>query len=399
MRVCIALDHRFLRRPDGSVWTRTVYPYKFWEQYLSAFTSVKVLARVERFSDAGCAPLTRADGDGVTFLDLPHFVGVRGYLRSWLRLRQKLRGEVDEHDALLFRAWGHVSSACWSVLVGKGRPYGLEVVNDPREVVLHAGGLPAVRHLLASTAAKQLAAQCLGGSAVSYVTEKTLQERYPPAPGAVVASYSSVDLAESFFAKPKTATRAQRKRILTVAPLHHMIKGVDILLRALSQSLGMGTDAQLVVVGEGRCKRRLQTMAGALGIAERVVFAGETSGPDGTIPFFDETDLFVLPSRSEGLPRSLVEAMARGLPCVATNVGGIPELLPASDMVPRNDALALARLIHCVLADSSRLNAMASRSFEKALEFSAALLQKKRIGFYRSLYEVTSQCSNTMLLQ
>jgi len=90
-----------------------------------------------------------------------------------------------------------------------------------------------------------------------------------------------------------------------------------------------------------------------------------------------------MPSRAEGLPRALVEAMARGCPCIGSNVGGIPELLAADDLVPPNDPEALARKIMEVTADPERMKAMSARNLSRAKEFDPEVLRNMRLAFYR----------------
>src|SRR4029079_12805478 len=87
----------------------------------------------------------------------------------------------------------------------------------------------------------------------------------------------------------------------------------------------------LVVVGDGKYRAELERRAAAMNIRERVRFAGYLEREEVTREL-DAADVFVLPSRCEGLPRAVIEAMARGLPCIATNIGGIPELLEPRDL-------------------------------------------------------------------
>jgi glycosyltransferase involved in cell wall biosynthesis len=99
----------------------------------------------------------------------------------------------------------------------------------------------------------------------------------------------------------------------------------------------------------------------------------------------------VLPSRAEGLPRVIVEAMARALPCIASNVGGIPELLAAEDLVAPNNPQVLAAKIAEVLGDNARLSRMSARNLEKSQQFRPEILERRRTEFYSYLRDTTRE--------
>jgi len=125
----------------------------------------------------------------------------------------------------------------------------------------------------------------------------------------------------------------------------HLQKGIDTLLEAFSQFAGDHTEARLLIVGDGELRSRLEIMAGSLGISGQVKFVGVRRN----IPeILASLDLFVLPSRWEGLPLALLEAMAACLPVVATAVGGTPEVVIDGEtglLVPPGDPDALAQAI------------------------------------------------------
>jgi glycosyltransferase involved in cell wall biosynthesis len=101
-------------------------------------------------------------------------------------------------------------------------------------------------------------------------------------------------------------------------------KGHDTLLAAAPRILARYPDASFTFVGAGPKREALETLTRALGITDRVRFVGESRDP---APILAGHDLFVLPSRSEAFPNALIEAMATALPVVATDVGGIPEVV------------------------------------------------------------------------
>lgn len=119
-------------------------------------------------------------------------------------------------------------------------------------------------------------------------------------------------------------------------------KGLDVLLAAWPAVLARVPAARLLLVGAGDQRRSLEDQARALGVAASVTFAG---GRDDVAPLLRAADLFVLPSFAEGLPVALLEAMACGLPCVATDIDGAAQVLrdgATGRLVPPGDQAALA---------------------------------------------------------
>jgi glycosyltransferase involved in cell wall biosynthesis len=102
------------------------------------------------------------------------------------------------------------------------------------------------------------------------------------------------------------------------------VKRQDLLLRAFARVLNRRPDARLVLVGEGERRAALEALAGELGLADSVRFAGYQPRPEVYLRLMD---VFALTSRSEGMPMALLEAWAAGVPVVASRVGGIPELV------------------------------------------------------------------------
>lgn len=120
-------------------------------------------------------------------------------------------------------------------------------------------------------------------------------------------------------------TRAQVKKLLYTGRLA-VEKGIPVLFESLRMLQAEGYEFELTMVGDGPDRGALQTMAHAMGIGNRVVFAGFAS-QEGVREHLRQSDMFILPSFAEGVPVSLMEAMACGVPVIATYVGGVAELV------------------------------------------------------------------------
>jgi len=146
-----------------------------------------------------------------------------------------------------------------------------------------------------------------------------------------------------------TNVHKKEREIVSVARLLP-IKGISYLIRAMAHV----EDGSLVIIGDGPERRKLELLSRHLGLSDRVFFTGWISDRSRILDHLKQATVFVLPSLSEGLPRVLVEAMACGLPVVATDVGGVPEAVVDGVnglLVPARDEKALAKAIAYVFDD------------------------------------------------
>lgn len=176
----------------------------------------------------------------------------------------------------------------------------------------------------------------------------------------------------------------RRVRLITVGRLVP-VKGHDILLRSLGALTRAGVDAELTIVGDGPERGRLAALVSREGLSERVFFRGSLEDA-ALAAALAEADAFVLPSRREGFGVALVEALATGLPVVATRSGGPEDVVGSGDglLVERDDAAALAEGITALAAhvDEYDRQAIAARAHAR---FSAASVGAQLMAIYRSV--------------
>jgi glycosyltransferase involved in cell wall biosynthesis len=162
---------------------------------------------------------------------------------------------------------------------------------------------------------------------------------------------------------------AEVNRLLFVGNLEPLdLKGFPTLLRALSLLGERRRDWRLDVVGDGSERVRHEGSAADLGLREHVTFHGSLPKP-AVAQSMRDADLLVLPSRIETFGAAVAEALVSGLPVVATSVGGIPELVDATNgrLVPPNDPVALADALADVLDDPYRFDGRAIASAARDL--------------------------------
>jgi glycosyltransferase involved in cell wall biosynthesis len=154
------------------------------------------------------------------------------------------------------------------------------------------------------------------------------------------------------------------------------------LLHATAALVPTHPRLRLVLVGTGPLQGQLEALARELGVANRVVFTGIRDDVLEILPAFDA---FVLSSRYEGLPIALLEAMASGVPCVSTNVGGIPEVITDGvdgRLVPAGSPEALAEATAWMLAGTARRERFGTAARERAQAFDLALATRRTQAVY-----------------
>jgi glycosyltransferase involved in cell wall biosynthesis len=392
MRVLVTTSAHFAITDDGALWTPTAsMDYTFWARYLEVFDEACLLVR----ADPRPAPpegWRRATGPGIKPAPLPDSVGTWGFVRNLVPITRTIRAVLSDVEAVLVRIPCHIAGQVLHHLPER-RPYGAEVVGDPYDVFAPGSIRHPLRPFFRSWFRRQLRKQCAGACATVYVTERALQRRYPPAPGAFTTHSSDVELPEAAFVPNPRPLRRQGSRtaLILVGTLARLYKAPHVLLDAVAICVGKGLDLRLTIIGDGKYRSELKTRTETLGLAERVYFLGQLTAGDPVREQLDNADLFVLPSLTEGLPRAMIEAMARALPCIGSTVGGIPELLMPEDMVPAGDAAALACKIYEVVTAPERMARMSERNLARARDYSNEALHPRRISFYQYLRAETTR--------
>lgn len=388
MNVTVVLDHKFLRDNAGNYFAGTMFGNTFWDRYLRIFDQVFVISRAKSAEDV--SNLQPIENPQVHFQPVPYYEGPTGFARNFLKIRRHLETSLAQEGAVILRVPQILPTLASSILNRIGKPYGVEVVGDPWDVYSPGAESHPLRPVFRRYFSSRLRAICRKAATSCYVTESSLQKRYPPRLGTYSTHASSVELTE-LVSSPRTAESfsAKEPRLLFVGALNRLYKGQDVLLRAVSILKGRGVAVQLTVVGDGQYRDFLEKLAESLGIGGQVKFLGQIPSGGPVFSLMDRSDLYVLPSRQEGLARSVLEALSRGLPAIASHVGGMPEVLPECCLVESGDNLDLADRIEQLTRDPSKLANLSRTGLETAIDFLADNIEPRRDSFFVALKQLT----------
>ena len=391
MQVNVFLDHKFIRTPDGAIYSTTMFDPAFWERYLEVFSKVQVIGRLKPV-DKAPDTAKRLDCEKITFAEMPYYEGPLQYLKKRSAIQSVISQAIVPDQAVIIRVPQQIAFSAYHVCKKRNLPFGVEIVGDPWDVFAPGGFKHPTRIVFRHWYSKQLRDCCRDAEATSYVTAEALQRRYPPTAGKFTQGISDVQISEVL---PSHRSADQFKhRPLTfvfVGALNQLYKAQDIIINSIAQVRQQGVDVRLKMIGDGRHREELETMARELGIAESVDFLGQLTSGAAVYEQLDAADLFLLPSRQEGLPRALVEAMSRGLPAIASTVGGIPELLPMDCLVPPNDVQALTKKLVEVSNDPNRLEQMSKDNLRRAGDFTSSILDNERRRFYQAVHDASAK--------
>lgn len=165
---------------------------------------------------------------------------------------------------------------------------------------------------------------------------------------------------------------SDEERVILFVGTLRPVKGVKYLIEAMSIINHVDDRVRLLLVGGGEERGNLEILAKRLAVADKVNFMGKV--PHQKVPeFMSASDVFVLPSLSEGFPLTILEAMASGLPVVASRVGGLPEIIQEGKngfLTEPGNPKDIAEKVLGVLGNSQLRRRMSSHNREKAKEYS-----------------------------
>ena len=298
----------------------------------------------------------------IKLIDATEYVGeVRGYRKKLqffsAKVKRALNDLVKESDLVITRQPAPI--ACYAGKYSKknGKKHLAEVMGDAFAAFWYhslKGKVVAIPLFIANRHAIKNSDYAL------YVTKKSLQTAYPTRGLACGCSDVKIDpisdqLRERRYERIESYGSGGAVKLSTIGATNVRYKGHAFVIKAISRLKKEGLVYKYTIIGGGN-QVRLKKLAERLGVSDDVVFAGRCSMEE-VFRLLDETDIYVHPSLTEGLPRSILEAQSRGCATIGTAAGGIPEILPKENLFGKGDVSGIAELLRSYTVEKLRAEA------------------------------------------
>lgn len=357
--------------------------YGWWNRFFIIKEPISIAAiGADISSDANSDYLSLNDKIELnSFVRLNKAKNARDYISNYRYNKHKLEKIIPEVDAIILRYQGFSAFLVCKLARRYHKKIMLELGVDQWDAFWNHG-------FLGKLVAFPLFLVCKydikKADYVHYVTEKYLQKRYPTEGKAI--GLSNVDLpqlSQNVFMKRQEKIQHTGKYIIgTAAAVNVKYKGQENVIRALRILRDSNCeDFEYQLVGKGDATY-LRTIAKKEGVIDKVSFLGCLSHND-IFEWLDSIDIYIQPSLQEGLPRALIEAMSRGIPCLGTNTAGIPELLNAEFIYKRNKNMPkeiVEKLL--AIANKETMKRASEYNYEKSMKFQKSIIEEKRKDFY-----------------
>ncbi|EJS4042285.1 glycosyltransferase family 4 protein [Vibrio vulnificus] len=374
--VNVCLEHRFYEY-EGKLYTKLAFSYSYWSDYLQYFDSVNIVARVKKV-EVYDELFSRVDGYNVTFTPVPYYVGIKQFIKSIFKLILTAAKVSNNYGGFILRT-GNVSNLIWLFLMLKRRPYLREYPGNIEQGILGFVGDKWYTKSLAKLLNYLAKTQGRFSVANSFVSKDCSLIYGSSKPGYIFSSFNSQETRKFRV----ISTRDTLDTVVFVGRLEGE-KGHLNFLNSIVEDCEL-RNLDYVFIGDGSKKLQLEKFALQHGVNAR--FYGAITDREKMFGLISSADLYCIPSLTEGMPRSLLEAMSLGLPCIGSNVGGIPEVLEKDALFEPLDSESILTVLRNFKSKVVRKK-NANRNYSYVMEhYSIEALNEKKIMYWSSLYE------------
>lgn len=380
-RLAYIYDHRYYKN-NNKIYSSGALSHTLWDRFLDGFDAITVFGNIIEADEEDVSNLNIANHPNVIFCDIGYMTSLKDFLYGMLSDDKNLRQTLRNFDAVIIRVPGEISFNAFRIAKKLNKPIGLEVVGCPWDAYWNFGNIKA--KLLAPIAYFRMRNIVKQSTHTVYVTQNFLQYRYPTKGENINASNVEIEVPPSDIIDTKKTYLTRNKNIIRIGLIgssNVKYKGHYEALKALSLIKNNIPNFQIEFTGPGD-NHWIRKLATKLKIEDKVVFNGKLPSGKPIIDWLDGLDIYVHPSKQEGLPRSVIEAMSRACPVLASSVAGIPELISAEFLHKPGDYNKLAQDLNRVLCNNEILLSMSLSNYHKSKDYDKEILNLRRKKFW-----------------
>ena len=379
-------DHRYYKYKN-EIYSSGALTESLWDRFLNGFDSITVYGNIIQASQKEIQNLNRVNHPNVDFIDVGYIRNLKDFVYGLFIDKLNFKTELQKYDAVVIRVPGEISFNAFRIAKKINKPIGLEVVGCPWDAYWNYGTIKA--RLLAPIAYFRMKNIVKKSTHSVYVTQNFLQQRYPTNGKSINASNVETKIPKSDIVETKRKHLSKKKgkiKIGLMGSTNVQYKGHKELLRAIAIIKNDIPEFQIEFTGPGDNGWVLKLVKD-LNLESQVVFNGKLPSGKPILDWLDVLDLYVHPSKQEGLPRSVIEAMSRACPVLASSVAGIPELLNPEFLHKPGDYKKLANDLKKVLSNKEILLNMSYSNYQKSKEYDMGILDIRRKKFWSEFAE------------
>ncbi len=388
MKLLFVHDHVFCKSREGDIYSPGGFPRELWNKYTFISEELTVIGRCSSSEDELSKKhvLSSYAHDPISFVFVKSISNPLKLLKNRNSTFAKIENTVKQVDVVIARLPSENGLAAIEYAKKHNKPYSIEVVGCVWDGLYNYGSM--IAKLYAPVAYTRMRKAISSANNVLYVTNIFLQKRYPntTAENIVNASNVNINITSN---KPESYGYKTPIVIGMIGNYKTNYKGIDTALKAMLILHRKKFNFEFRVLGNGNpndykefiCKNNL---------SGTVKFYEPLPSGEPVLNWIRDVDIYIQPSRQEGLPRSLIEALSCGRVCIGSQAGGIPELLNRDFIHITNSPKSLAnKIIFAFKLSETKKLAVLKENIENIQQYDSELLKEKRDGFYNKLKEHT----------
>jgi glycosyltransferase involved in cell wall biosynthesis len=314
--------------------------------------------------------------------------GGADYFMKRRKIEKKLKEGIYNHDIIIIRFPATISIFAASICNRSNIPYVAEVVGCSWDANWNYGGLAP--RLIAPYSYFNMKKVVKKAFASIYVTKEFLQKRYPTS--AKINNYASnvilKEIDDHALSNRLTKIKGypiKKYRIGIIGNIAVQYKGYDVLLAAVNKlPIEIKDKIKVSFVGGGD-PSYLKSIITKFNLNDQCEIVGKLKAGKEIFNFLDDIDLYIHPSKQEGLPRVVIEAMSRACPVLASATAGTPELIDFPFIHTPGDIIKLSNDIQKLLKGTYNLLEIAKTNFETSKSYKFSSLERRRYDFFNQV--------------